>query len=620
MTPFIFTETMTATFLWTFGLSFALATMLTPAVRSIAIKAAWVAAPRNDRWHRQPTALMGGVAIFSAILLPLLFMADFKSVVVQLFRQNGFGPLPSLSAVIIMGAIFLFFLGLFDDLREVKPHNKLIAQILAASLVVFLGFRLHWFASLTLDTMATLFWIVGLTNAFNLIDNMDGLCAGIGVVACSSLAALFYSADQESFMIALVLAGAMSGFLIYNVNPAKIFMGDCGSLVIGFSVCVLTLSFSEMPGATSIARIAVPVLILLVPIVDTTLVTVIRTLSGRKASMGGRDHTSHRLILMGFSEKKAVLLLCGAGAIAGVAAVFVSRQDSITSPVVLVPILMAITLLSVYLSQLRVYPEKEFSLLRNRSFTPILMELTYKRQILLVVLDATLIAFSYYMSYRLRFDGEAFSYYFKFFLRSLPAVIACKMMIFLWMGIYRSIWGFISTNDISLHIKASIIGSLVSVAAITFLYRFQAFSKGIFLIDLLFTTCLLLGVRASFRIFLETLNRRTLSGERVVIYGAGRAGELLLREILNNKQLKVKPVGFVDDDALKKGRKIQGFPIIGTLDDLNENFEQYTIQGVLVSFNNVNGHWNQSHEKAMNFCLQHGLFLKRFRIDLLNII
>lgn len=600
-----------------FGLALALSAILTPLVRLVAIKRGWIAQPKSDRWHKRPTALMGGIAIFLAMILPLIFMANFKSIIEQISTKNGLGGVPSLSAVLVLGMAFLFAVGLFDDLRNIKPHNKLITQIMVASLVVFLNFRLHWFTSMTLDTMATLFWIVGLTNAFNLIDNMDGLCAGVGLVAAISLAVLFHPVSREPFLIALVLAGAMSGFLIYNFNPAKIFMGDCGSLVIGFSISVLSLYYSEIPSTQPLARLAVPVLILLVPILDTTLVTVIRLLSGRKASTGGRDHTSHRLVLMGFSEKRAVLMLYGVGAVSGYAAVLVSHIDTWTSPAVIIPVVLAIILMGVYLSQLRVYPELEFSVLRNRSFTPILMELTHKRQVLLVVFDSVLIAFSYYLSYRFRFEGNAFAYYFKVFLRSLPAIIACKLFVFFWMGIYRGIWGYISTNDISLYIKASLVGSLLSVFAVTFIYRFNDFSKAIFIIDWLFCTGLLLGVRGSFRLFIETQKRRTLSGDNVVIYGAGRAGELLLREILNNRHLNVMPIGFIDDDPLKIGKKIQGFQILGTFEDLKMNYQRHRIKGVLISFRTLNAHG--AYEAAENFCREKCLFLRRFRIELQDV-
>jgi len=603
-----------------FGISFGVAAIATPAVRWVAIKREWVAHPKEDRWHKTPTALMGGIAIFAAICLSLLLVVDFKSIVQNAYKTGIPKTIPSVGASIFLGAAFLFGIGLYDDLRNIKPHSKLIAQILAASMVVFLGFHLNWFTSLTLDTLATLFWIVGITNAFNLIDNMDGLCAGVGMVVTAGLAVLYRPLASEPFQVALVLSGAMAGFLIYNFNPAKIFMGDCGSLVIGFSIGVLTLYYCELPTSAPLDKYVVPVLLLIVPILDTTLVTLIRLLSGRKASTGGRDHTSHRLVLMGFSERKAVLFLYGVGSMAAFAAVFVDRSDRLTTPAVIIPVLVALVLMGVYLSQLRVYPEKEFSVLRDRSFTPILLELTYKRHLLLVLLDFILVAFSYYLSYRLRFEGEAFGYYFKVFLRSLPAVIACKMMVFLWMGIYRGFWGFISTNDVALYLRASALGTLVSVATVTFIYRFNEFSKGIFIIDWLLTTGLLLGTRGYFRLFMEIQSRKTLSGDTVVIYGAGRAGELLLREILNNKHLSVNPIGFIDDDILKTGKKIQGFPILGTLEDLENIHSKNRINGILVSFNDKDAKGTAALQAAELFCRNKGLFLRRFKIELQEVI
>ena len=562
-----------------FGASFFMAAVLTPAVRWAAIRHQWVARPRQDRWHKKTTALMGGIAIYIAVAVPFFYAADFLSIWEYMTIANRSVQPVSLAAVLFIGASFLFLLGLFDDVRNIKPHSKLIGQILAASLVAFLGYRLNWFHSLTLDTMATLFWIVGITNAFNLIDNMDGLCAGVGAVAAGCLAFIFAGASAEAFQVSLVMAGALAGFLIYNFNPAKIFMGDCGSLVIGFSISVLALFFDQARPANPLALVAVPILVLLVPILDTSLVTVIRILSGRKASTGGRDHTSHRLVLMGFSERKAVLMLYLIGAIAGLAAVYVSISDTLSSPAVIIPVAIAMVLMGVYLSQLRVYPEKEFSRLRDRSFTPVLVELTYKRHMVLVILDFILVAFAYYLSYRLRFDGSQFSYYFQVFLKSLPIVIGCKIAVFFIMGIYRGLWGFISTNDVFLYIRGSLAASLLSVVAVTFIYRFKDFSKGLFIIDWVLTTGLLLGARGSFRMFAETQKRQNLAGDTVVIYGAGRGGELLLREILNNNRLNVRPIGFIDDDGLKKGKKIQGYPILGDLSNLGGIHAKHKLSG-----------------------------------------
>ncbi len=600
-----------------FGITFLSCAVLTPLVRWIALQKGWMAAPSKDRWHKKPTALLGGIAIYAALLGPLIWVSDFHFVR-QLISGSETPALPSLSAVLLTGASILFLLGLLDDFRNIKPQSKLVGQIVAAALVTGLGYRLHWFESLTLDTMATLFWIVGITNAFNLIDNMDGLCSGVGMVASASLAALFAGPPSEAFQVSLMLAGALAGFLIYNFNPAKIFMGDCGSLVIGFSIGTLALSYSTSGPTTHLSTVAVPILVLMVPILDTSLVTVIRILSGRKASTGGRDHTSHRLVLMGFSEKKAVLFLYSVGALSGLAAIFVSRSDSLTSPAVILPLAVAILLMAVYLSQLRVYPEKEFSALRDRGFTPILMELTYKRQLMLIVLDFVLVAFAYYCSYRLRFGGPDFSFYFDIFLKSMPAIIGCKLLVFYMSGVYRGLWSYISTSDVFLIIRTSLIASLAAVAVVTYIYRFQDFSKGVFIIDWFLSTGFVLAVRGSFRLFQETHKRQTLTGDKVVIYGAGRAGELLLREILNNPALNVKPVGFVDDDRLKKGKKIQGYPILGSFESLADIHRLHRLDGLLISFNDQNGRYAGSGMNARQFCKSQGLFLKRFQVCLID--
>lgn len=594
--------------------AFGLSLILTPVVRLVAIKNGWIATPREDRWHKRNTALLGGIAIFIGLAVPLLFIGDFSLLWKKLMAGATFKKPIAIPTVILCGSTVLFLLGLVDDFINIKPHNKLLGQIIVSSMVVFVGFRLNWFTSLTFDTMFTLIWIVGITNAFNLLDNMDGLCAGTAMVAALAMAALYARYDASAFSVALIVAGSCGAFLIYNFNPASIFMGDCGSLVIGYSIAVLSLYHGEFASGSRLSAFAVPLLILMVPLLDTTLVTVIRLLSGRKASTGGRDHTSHRLVLMGFSEKSAVLFLYGIGAVSGVAAVFVSHSDTITSPAVIVPIVSAIVLMGIYMSQLRVYPEKEFSVLRDQKFTPILIELTYKKQILLVLLDLGIVAFSYYLSYRLRFEGAQFKVFFNTFLKSLPVIIAVKLLVFYFTGIYRGFWQYISTPDVFLFIRSSFFATLLSITSVTILYRFNKFSKGVFIIDLILTTLFLLGTRGSFRLFKETIKRKTLSGKRVVIYGAGQGGELLIREILNNNSLAIDPVGFLDDDPLKIGKRIQGFPILGSFDQLNQFIDKFKIQGVLLSFNG-NGNRN-AYCEAIRACRKNGLFLKSFAIDL----
>ncbi len=593
-------------------LSFALCLALTPLVRRLAQKRGWIAYPRAERWHKRPTALMGGIAIFTAAGLVLFFTTDFSPLLTRIWMPTGqHGNLP-IGPILWVGMSLCFLLGLLDDFIHIKPHAKLVGQILIASIAAFAGYRLNWFTSMTLDTTLTIIWIVGITNAFNLIDNMDGLCAGIGFIAASALIYLFFPIDPRAALCAAVLAGALLGFLFYNSSPASIFMGDSGSLTIGFSLAMLTLYYSQTVPGNPMGAYAIPVLLLLVPILDTTLVTLIRLLSGRGAFVGGKDHTSHRLVLMGLTEKGAVRFLYLIGTVSGFSAIFVSRSDSLTSPVVIIPVAISILLMGVYLGQIRVYPEKEFSVLRGRAFTPILLELTYKRQLFLVALDFFLVAFSYYLAYRLRYDRAAFPVYFKVFLISLPAIISCKLLIYFIIGVYRGIWGYMSANDVYVNLKASTLSSLLALAIVTFIYRFKGVSV-VFAIDWLLTTGLLLGSRGSFRIFLDIMKRKTLTGKTVFIYGAGRGGELLLRELLNNRKLAFKPAGFIDDDALKIGKKLQGYPVLGRFADLPELLERHHPEGILISFNHLG---QEQQQRISAACRASGLFIKHFTMCL----
>ncbi|MDM8544536.1 glycosyl transferase [Desulfococcaceae bacterium HSG9] len=595
------------------ALAFTATLIITPLIRHITIKNGWMAHPSQNRWHKKPTALFGGIAIYIGIALPLLSVADFHQLTFHLKDQPESMRAASFGAVVWIGMSLLFILGLIDDIIRIKPHTKLVGQILVASLVTFLGFRLHWVVSLTLDTMITLVWIVGITNAFNLLDNMDGLCTGVGMICALFLAVLFTGIAPQAALTAMILAASLAAFLLYNFNPASIFMGDCGSLIIGFILAMLTLHYPEASGFNSVSTYAVPIMILMAPISDTVLVTLVRLLSGRKASVGGKDHTSHRLVLMGFSEKNAVLFIYGIGLISGLSALFISQSDTLTSPAVIIPMVLAIILMGVYLAQLRVYPEKEFSLLRDRSYTPVLVELTYKRQMMLVILDLCLIAFSYYLAYRLRFGAYEFAIYFNVFLRSLPAVIACKFVVFFATGVYRGIWGYMSTNDVFVYLKSSFLATILTIATVTFIYRFKDFSKGIFFIDLFLTTGFLLGTRGSFRIFLDSMKRKKLAGQTVLIYGAGRGGEILLREIINNPKIRIKPTGFIDDDILKAGKKLQGYSIIGDFNHFQDNFAKFKVNGLLISFEERE---SSQIETAKQFCKANNMFLKHFSIHL----
>ena len=274
-----------------FLFAFLVSLVVVPVCRTVALRLGGVAAPRRDRWHRRPIAMFGGVAIGLTLGVGLLVFGSSRGM-----------------AVLIVCATLIFATGLADDLFVFKASTKLVIQIALASVLLAFGFRLNWTVSLTLDTMLTLVWVVGMTNAFNLLDNMDGLCAGIALIVGTALIVNLMPVQPgtESFFrvqyLALLL-GAVAGFLAYNAHPASIFMGDSGSLLLGLSFGALTLSHAQSVAAKSnpLSIVAAPVLVLLIPILDTTLVTASRLLSGRAPLEGGRDHSSHRLVAIGLS-------------------------------------------------------------------------------------------------------------------------------------------------------------------------------------------------------------------------------------------------------------------------------------------------------------------------------
>jgi UDP-GlcNAc:undecaprenyl-phosphate/decaprenyl-phosphate GlcNAc-1-phosphate transferase len=318
---------------------------LTPIVRTAARRRGFVARPKSDRWHTQPTALLGGVAIFTSVVGVELSLV----------------PLSPHTRVILGTSALLFMLGQVDDLIGLKPFQKLIGQFLAGVVVVSFGLMIPCTGSTVIDGAMTLLWLVGITNAVNLLDNMDGLAAGIAAIASVFLAMVFFGNGQTAEALLLAVFGsALVGFLVYNTSPASIFMGDCGSMFIGFFLAstAILIPLGERPlGVLSL--IAVQVLILLIPIFDTFFVIVLRALAGRPIAQGGRDHTSHRLVKLGLSERQAVWMLYGFAAVSGLLSLLIQRLPSPAGFTLVLGFMMVPLVLGVHLAQAKVYDEVE---------------------------------------------------------------------------------------------------------------------------------------------------------------------------------------------------------------------------------------------------------------------
>jgi UDP-GlcNAc:undecaprenyl-phosphate GlcNAc-1-phosphate transferase len=579
--------------------SCALALGLTPLVRAGARRIGMVARPKIDRWHKKPTAMLGGVAIWLAVILTYMF----------------FEPHTPQGWVVMFSSTFLFAVGLVDDFLHAKPYQKLIGQVMGAAFVINYGLILPWTSSPPLNMLITIFWLIGITNAVNLLDNMDGLSSGIAAIASVFLALSFISngLPTEALMLA-VFAAALVGFLVYNFNPASIFMGDCGSMFIGFFLASTALM--AVTGGRSrsfLPVLAVPILILFIPIFDTTFVTVLRKLSGRAASQGGRDHTSHRLVALGMSERRAVLMLYGFAALSGLLALVVRHMQFDVSFAAILCFTVVLTLLGVYLAGVKVYDEDDAAkAARDNRLTAFLVDVSYKRRIFEVLLDIVLITLAYYGAYALRFSQFAQTGAWMVFLRTLPVLVFVKMAAFLAMGVYRGIWRYTSIDDLVVFAKANLLGSIGSVLVILFAFRFEGVSRAVFVLDAMLMLMMLAASRMAFRLFRQVLPvSNTRPGRRVLIYGAGDAGELLLRELINNRELQYAPVGFVDDDPNKKGKVIHGLRVFGGNGTLRKLCQEQRVSEVLIS----SLHFSEERLREIRRdCDEEQITLKRMRI------
>lgn len=318
---------MTLFYLGMFAASLLLSFILTRYVRNVATARGWVAAPALDRHlHRTPLPRLGGVAIF----LSFLVSVAIALLVSWRYPRLGFGSSPKTLVTILLPGVLIFLLGVYDDLRTAGPYLKFAVQAVAGVMLFAGGLRIldlpvlfgtthhfSWVVSLPL----TILWVLAITNAFNLIDGLDGLAAGSALF--STLVVFVAALLSQSALVSLmtiVLAGAILGFLRFNFNPATIFLGDCGSLFIGFMLSALALRGAQK--APTIIAVAIPVVSFGLPILETTLSILRRFISGRPVFTADREHIHHKLLQRGLSHRQVVIVLYAVSALFALLSLF----------------------------------------------------------------------------------------------------------------------------------------------------------------------------------------------------------------------------------------------------------------------------------------------------------
>lgn len=538
----------------------------TPAARYV------VAAPRADRWHKRSTPLLGGSGIFAGLLAAV--GVGIASGVIPASREVG---------GIVGGCAILFVAGLVDDVYRLPPLAKLAAQGGAAALVIAAGVRVQIISNGVAATALAVVWLLGMTNAFNLLDNMDGLAASLATVACAFFAidAFTIHPDHTIALLSLGICFACLGFLPYNLRlrrPASVFMGDSGSQVLGFALGSLGLASSWTVAGSTVATLLLPLLVLAVPILDTTLVTIVRLLEGRPVTQGGRDHTSHRLVYEGLSDKRAVVLLTVVSAALGLTSLAYKVLDN--ARVTLIGVLITFAFLlqfGSYLADVNRAPTPD----RAPSFLASL--LVHRRRFVEVIVDFLLISASFTAAYLIRLQGTGVPWERHVFDRSLPALLVARYVFFIVFGLYRGVWRYAGARDAASVLAACV---LSEVAAFLFTWAtvpFNGFPQSVYLIDVLLCSFLIGISRFWERALARGLAALVGRGDqrRIVIVGAGRSGRSLLRELRETPGERV--VGFVDDDDALRRRRIQGVSIVGGLDDIGWAVGRFAPDAVFVT-------------------------------------
>lgn len=526
-------------------------------------KRGWVSKPRSDRWHKGTPAFFGGVPLFTGFITLSTILLPWSNHL--LWRLLGITSL-------------MFIIGLVDDIHRLSPAGKLAAQLTAAFLLVLSGVVYPLRDNLIVNIIASILWLVGITNAFNLLDNMDGLSAGVALISAGYLVVFYVSGGhRDQAVIVALAAGAIAGFLVYNFNPARIFMGDCGSLFIGFLLGATSLlDVTHMSGVP--AFVLAPATVLAIPIFDTVFVSVTRRLRGQAISQGGTDHSSHRLVRLGLEERRAVLLLYVLSAGSGAVALLTRRSSSSGASGLIAFWFFFLLLFGIHLF----HDEPTYEASPARPLAP-LLDRVLSRDTLVFLLDPLAMLLSYYLAYAMRFAGHIPPGDKLLLLHSIAIVVGIKILSSWVCRAFRHSWWRGSVSDIYRLGAAIALGESLSVLAVTVFYRFSGFSRAVFVIDALITWLLVLAIRRSFPLFQETIwtwQEADRKHRRVFILGTSSQAELALRFL---RDQHIECAGFIDTNGGADIRRyVFGRPVLGRLDELSRLSQKYGIAEVVL--------------------------------------
>ena len=556
------------------GIAFLVSLAATPLVRRLALRLGATDQPGTRRVNARPIPRAGGVAVAVAATVAWAVSAAPPGDVV-----------PGLAA----GFALIVLIGLLDDLFTLRPRVKLLGQIAAAVLATAGGLRLGLFegggAHATLDLALTILWIVLITNALNLTDGLDGLAAGIGTIALVWLAySALHGGNAPAATHALMLVGALLGFLPYNFNPATIFLGDSGSLLVGYAVAVLPLSGAGGGGLRPLAVF----LLVAVPVTD-TVIAIARRFCSRCLRLWGegyfwsgiaqgirntvnpdRRHIHHRLLDLGFSQRRAVLTLYVAAATTGGLAYLLAESPA--SPVDLFAMAMGFGVITL----VRTLGIDELRPARSGVLQPILSRVGRHRRIVAFI-DLCLVTITFAGARLLTIHHSA----------GLPAeasaiavMATVQLTAFVLLGIYRTAWEATGIADLGLLLRAAAAGALGGYAALRVLQLPAAGTTAVVYFALLVPALILM--RFSYLLVANAV-RGMSEPERALICGTASEARHVLGRLRRNETPRLEPIGFVELRPRWQGNQVARLPVLGTLDTLAEIVRQHEVHHLVIA-------------------------------------
>jgi UDP-GlcNAc:undecaprenyl-phosphate/decaprenyl-phosphate GlcNAc-1-phosphate transferase len=594
-----------------------LSLMLTPVSRRLAIAIGAIDQPSERRIHIVATPRLGG----PAILLALVAAAMIASRLMR-FPVAAGGPDWTAYGWPAFGALMVTAIGTVDDIRPLRPATKLLVETVAAGLAVYGGYRLDLPAAWHLDLLAfplSVFLIISVVNAVNLVDGLDGLAVGLCLIISVTL---FLMCDSEGPQASILAAacGVMLGFLCYNFHPARIFLGDSGALLLGYIVAIEAISASHRR-AGGLADFA-PLLVLGVPMAELILTVVRRVARLIRIEEGGadarryrlsvtarpalfcadRDHIHHRLLTRGLSHRSAVLMLYGAGATMCLAAFTLGIRAHLPRGLILMAIAVASALCARGLGYRELMP------LRAGIFLPLAEVGALSGQAFWLVADLGAIVVSWAIAL---FMQSGSNHLLNHGGLIAPMLIGATQAATFWLsGLYRRSWRYAGLDD-ALAVLRAIAVVTAADAAVVIGAPALGLKPATIILDAYLLATMVLGARLSLRMLEHVFQRARGEGRRVLIYGAGRSGTVALNELRVKPALAMTAVGFLDDDLRKCGNRLRGVTV-HRLSDLPDLIRAGAFDLVALSSRKISA---AREQVVIDQCERAGLEVIRFEVD-----